>query len=130
MEDNGDPLRYDELLLTQLNEVGSRVTTFAITNYAASGAIFLAFFATKLQSWVILVAVIIVNCNFVIAIAHNIWPSVRIASLQLSPEVRQQAVIRPACLYGVNRRRTLPLDRRPRLPPFWRRALTVALAAA
>jgi len=37
---------------------------------------------------------------------------------------------RPALARAVNRRRTLPLDRRPRLPPFWRRALTVALAAA
>src|ERR1700757_1343918 len=26
---------------------------------------------------------------------------------------------------SVNRRRTLPLDRRPRLTPFWRHALTV-----
>jgi putative transposase len=30
----------------------------------------------------------------------------------------------------VNRRRTLPLDRRPRLTPFWRRVERVALAPA
>lgn len=47
-----------------------------------------------------------------------------------------QSIFRPAAFTwsavneAVNRRRTLPLDRRPRLPPFWRRALTVALAAA
>jgi DNA-binding FrmR family transcriptional regulator len=33
-------------------------------------------------------------------------------------------------LVDVNRRRTLPLDRRPRLTPFWRRVERVALAPA
>jgi hypothetical protein len=78
MEENQDPLRYDKLLLTQLRHVSGLVTNFAITNYAASGAIFFAFFTTKLPSWVILVAIIVINCNFVLAIAHNIWVARRL----------------------------------------------------
>ena len=50
------------------------------------------------------------------------------------PDGRQRplavAAFEDKIVQRVNRRRTLPLDRRPRLPPFWRRALTVALAEA
>jgi hypothetical protein len=71
MEENQDPLEYDKLLLTQLNHISDRITNFAITNYAASGAILLAYFTSKLPALLIFLVVLLVNVNFTTAIIKN-----------------------------------------------------------
>jgi hypothetical protein len=73
MDDGGDALRYDKLLLTQLNKIRDQMTKFALQNYAASGAILLAYFATKVPLWAVFVAILVVNVNFILALASNNW---------------------------------------------------------
>jgi hypothetical protein len=45
--DNEELFQYDTQIINQLNRIEDRITTFAIQNYASSGAVLFAFFTTN-----------------------------------------------------------------------------------
>jgi hypothetical protein len=71
--DNRDLFRYDQAILRQLNRLEDATTKFALRNYVTSGLVGAAFFATKIPLWAASLVVLVLNVNFVLAIAANVW---------------------------------------------------------
>jgi hypothetical protein len=71
--DNQDLFQYDTLIVNQLNRIEDQIAKFAIQNYASSGAVLFAFFTTKIPLLAAFFAVLTLNINFILAIAHNHW---------------------------------------------------------
>jgi hypothetical protein len=63
-----DVIDYHGELLEQLRHVEDNVNKFAIQNYAASGAVVLAYLADKAPLWATIIIVALLNINFAIAI--------------------------------------------------------------
>jgi hypothetical protein len=59
---------YHGQLLEQLRHVEDNINKFAMQNYAASGAVVLAYLADKAPLWATIVMVALLNVNFAIAI--------------------------------------------------------------
>jgi hypothetical protein len=66
-------IEYEGQILKQMRFVEDTVSKFAIQNYAASGGVLLAYFASdKIPLWVVAVIIALLNLNFTIAIAIQI----------------------------------------------------------
>jgi hypothetical protein len=63
-----DVTHYHGQLLEQLRHVEDNINKFAIQNYAASGAVVLAYLADKAPLWAAIIIVALLNINFAIAI--------------------------------------------------------------
>src|SRR5215467_10174296 len=63
-----DVTDYHGQLLEQLRHVEDTINKFAIQNYAASGAVVLAYLADKAPLWATIIIVALLNINFAIAI--------------------------------------------------------------
>ena len=63
-----DVTDYHGQLLEQLRHVEDNINKFAIQNYAASGAVVLAYLADKAPLWATIIIVALLNINFAIAI--------------------------------------------------------------
>lgn len=63
-----DVTDYHGQLLEQLRHVEDNINKFAIQNYAASGAVVLAYLADKAPLWAAIIIVALLNINFAIAI--------------------------------------------------------------
>jgi hypothetical protein len=63
-----DVTDYLGQLLEQLRHVEDNINKFAIQNYAASGAVVLAYLADKAPLWATIIIVALLNINFAIAI--------------------------------------------------------------
>jgi hypothetical protein len=63
-----DVTDYHGQLLEQLRHVEDNINKFAIQNYAASGAVVLAYLADKAPLWATFIIVALLNINFAIAI--------------------------------------------------------------
>src|SRR5262245_28250762 len=63
-----DVTDYHGQLLAQLRHVEDNINKFAIQNYAASGAVVLAYLADKAPLWATIIIVALLNINFAIAI--------------------------------------------------------------
>jgi len=63
-----DVTDYHGQLLEQLRHVEDTINKFAIQNYAASGAVVLAYLANKAPHWATTIIVALLNINFAIAI--------------------------------------------------------------
>jgi hypothetical protein len=61
---------YHGQLLEQLRHVEDNINKFAIQNYAASGAVVLAYLADKAPLWATVIIVALLNINFAIACAR------------------------------------------------------------
>jgi hypothetical protein len=59
---------YHGQLLEQLRHVEDNINKFAIQNYAASGAVVLAYLADKAPLWATIIIVALLNINFAITI--------------------------------------------------------------
>jgi hypothetical protein len=64
-----DVTDYHGQLLEQLRHVEDNINKFAIQNYAASGAVVLAYLADKAPLWATIIIVALLNINFAI------WPA-------------------------------------------------------
>src|SRR5215471_11548481 len=63
-----DVTDYHGQLLEQLRHVEDTINKFAIQNYAASGAVVLAYLADKAPLWATIIIVALLNIKFAIAI--------------------------------------------------------------
>ena len=63
-----DVTDYLGQLLEQLRHVEDNINKFAIQNYAASGAVVLAYLADKAPLWATIIIVALLNINFAVAI--------------------------------------------------------------
>ena len=63
-----DVADYHGQLLEQLRHVEENVSKFALQNYAASGAVVLAYLAGTAPPWAVIIIVALLNINFAIAI--------------------------------------------------------------
>jgi hypothetical protein len=58
---------YHGQLLEQLRHVENTINKFAIQNYAASGAVVLAYLAHNVDLWAVKIIVALLNVNFAVA---------------------------------------------------------------
>src|SRR5262249_31403046 len=70
-----DVTDYHGQLLEQLRHVEDTINKFAIQNYAASGAVVLAYLADKAPLWATIIIVALLNINFAIAIFVHVATS-------------------------------------------------------
>ncbi len=70
--DARDAFNYDGRLLEQINRLQDRIQKFALQNYAAAGAVFLAYFTEKIPIVPAAAAIIVLGLNFTIAIGFNV----------------------------------------------------------
>lgn len=74
VSDTGNELfQYDQAVVKQINRIEDIITNFAIRNYVTSGTVLAASFATEIPFWAAFLVVLLLNVNFVLAIAHNNW---------------------------------------------------------
>jgi hypothetical protein len=64
---------YDGRLLDQMNRIQDRIERYALQNYAAAGAVFVAYFTGSIPIHAAAAAVIVLGLNFIIAIGVNIY---------------------------------------------------------
>ena len=69
----GEIWSYDARIVTQMNRLEDRIAKFALQNYVTSGAVFLAYFGGKITLATTLIALVVINLNFVLAIAHTAY---------------------------------------------------------
>jgi hypothetical protein len=65
--DNREVLDYDKTIVDTVMKLEDRATQFSLQNYAASGAVFLALFTTRIPVWIATLVVVILWFNLTAA---------------------------------------------------------------